>query len=396
MKKRMAMLSAVVLLSLATVSLFGDLPPRASSLFSPTSTGSEGASSPPAQTRRRSAPPTPASTAAKRAGPECDAEAWARKFERATHVHARGLMAEPDSRSQLIAASLLESYDDNDPNRIDAETAAAAALRLGMNDPLVLWMAAMDCPGKTQACDADTALKRLQRLEPDNGAVWLASMARAQRRGDEEAVDAALQRAARAAHFRTAYVEYGQEMLFALRQVKVEPMSACASERFAAASGLKGGQQQIVDLTAMGRLLALVMPGGPSVGEVCRAPLRHRHRACVDALAKMAESNELADRLMALAYLVPLTADRADGAHWRERMRRLSWLRERMDGSGNDLPPDWLGRALLLGEIPAFEAWLAEQGLPTEPPPNWLPDDPRQRALILTGRPPPPSSPVSR
>lgn len=36
----------------------------------------------------------------------------------------------------------------------------------------------------------------------------------------------------------------------------------------------------------------------------------------------------------------------------------------------------------------ALEGWLAENGLPTEPPPGWLPQEPRQRALIQTGRPP--------
>ena len=56
---------------------------------------------------------------------------------------------------------------------------------------------------------------------------------------------------------------------------------------------------------------------------------------------------------------------------------------------GVHLPDGYLQSVWRLGELPAIEAMLRAAGVPTTPPPGWLPDDEQLRALITTGRPPP-------
>lgn len=150
--------------------------------------------------------------------------------------------------------------------------------------------------------------------------------------------------------------------------------------------GLIGGM-------AMHVVTSYSTPSITSIRKLCKRPPPSRRPTCIAVLAHMASGSEMIDQVIGLHLGIPLVADTAESVAWRERLRRLIWLHQRFPGQrGQPLPPDWFARMFERGEMPALESWLAERGLRTDPPPGWLPDNPRQRALILAGRPPTPAS----
>jgi hypothetical protein len=111
-----------------------------------------------------------------------------------------------------------------------------------------------------------------------------------------------------------------------------------------------------------------------------------RVRDCVAVYTRMAGSDTLVARRIALRMLVQYTADQADGVQWRERLRAQEWLMEQ----GLRLPrasAGWAAGQFTLGEVPMLQATLERSGR-WPPPAGWLPRNPRDRALVTTGRPP--------
>lgn len=333
---------------------------------------------------------------------DCDPDQWKRAFAAATGARARQTMVDPDARTALVAAFLFKSgsamLDDFDYEQAHSEGAAAmaTALRLGEDDPLVQWIAASDeCAEITEACDPELALARLQRLEPDNAAVWLVGLDRAFQRGDDLAVqEALLQRAARSDHYDTHFGEFGGLAYATLNELPPVVMATCAQKAYAAELEVPTTRDGLIGASAMDIAVAHSSPAISPLAELCKQPPPSRRRACIDAFARMASGSEMIDQVMGLHLGIPLVADTSEGVVWRERLRRLSWLRHHFPGqNGQPAPPDWFARVFAQGEMPAAEAWFVERGQRLDPPPGWLPDNPLQRALIQTGRRPPEPTP---
>ncbi|UHQ23537.1 hypothetical protein LVB77_02140 [Lysobacter sp. 5GHs7-4] len=329
----------------------------------------------------------------------CDVERADEELAASDRERALAMARQPDARSRLFAAYLLDGVGDDEVALAARESARADALRLPSEDPLLLWAQVSECE-EEENCRRAEALAALQALEPDNAAVWLAGL-RYSADGDAErlaANDALLRRAAQARHYRTAFGDFGQAALTAWSRVPMAPPSECAMRVYAARNEIDSWEPQLyAGARAMDLAVVTSLPSYGPLMELCRSPPRERRDVCLSVFGLMARSPDLIDRVMGQHGGTPLAADGPDALAWRERVRELSWLSAQFPGMrGRPLPPDWFERVFRLGEMPALEAWLTEQGLPTRPPPNWLPDNPRQRALILTGRPPPSSAPAAR
>lgn len=271
------------------------------------------------------------------------------------------------------------------------------ALHLGADDPLVQWIAANgSCAEIGEACESEPAVARLQRLEPDNAAVWLISLDRAVQRGDDLAAqEALLLRAARADHYNSHFGEFGSAMYAALDELPPPVVAACAQKAYASMLAVPSTHDGLIGASAMNTAAGHAIPSIMPLAELCRQPPPSRRQACVDVFARMASGSEMIDQVMGLHLGTPLVADTSEAVVWRERLRRLSWLRQHFPGQrGQPMPPDWFARVFELGEMPAVEAWLVGRGQRATPPPGWLPDDPLPRALIQTGRRPPESAPA--
>lgn len=341
-------------------------------------------------------------TASAAASADCDPMQWKRAFAAATSERARRTMVDPDARTALTAAFLFTSgsavLNDSLYEEAHGEGAAAmtTALRLGADEPLVQWIAASGgCAGIGEDCDPDRAVTRLQQLDPDNAAVWLASLARAIERGDDlPTQEALLRRAARADHYRIHLRELGSVMYAALDELPPLAVSACAQKAYAAASDVPATRENLIGVAAMNTAMANGFPSISPIAELCEQPPPSRRESCIGLLAHMASGSEMIDQVIGLHFGVPLVANTSAGVAWRERLRRLSWLRHHFPGeNGQPTPPDWHLRVFAQGEMPAAEAWLVERGQRVDPPPGWLPDNPMQRALIQTGRRPPRATP---
>lgn len=330
---------------------------------------------------------------------------WHRANTVAVARHVRALMASSDPRDQLAAAMIAPVTEPQDPNgdvewvTEESTIAFTTARRLGPDDRLVAWLEALDCPRARadSGCDPEGALKRLQRLEPDNTAFWLMLLERAIEQGDDAAVDGMLSRAAATSHYEIPFGEIGQLLYETFRNVDSPPLTPQVAEAFGRDTGI-GRAATVDDLAAIGAMgiaMAVALPAHQPLQEACfgedgTSSRAQRVPACMAIYTRMAGDEMLISRNIALDSLVRLTADSAAGPAWRERLRELHWIRSEGLRLIIEGPPEGHLQSLWRdGEIAALEGALGNAGIPATPPPGWLPEDVRSRALITTGREPP-------
>ena len=336
---------------------------------------------------------------------EAALQQWQQANLAAIRSHVRMLMASQDPRDLLAAALIApgpemplsgEAYDFTTD---EASIAFAAARRLGPDDRLVAWLEAVDCPRARagSGCDLQAALVRLQRLEPDNSAVWIGALEAANENADDASIDRLLSRAAAASRYGIPFSEIGLLVTRTLLDVDSPTMTARVAQALGADFGLgrAANAQDVAGVHAMAIAAAVAFPAhqplqGLCIGKDGTPPLTRRLPSCVAIYAHMAQDGLLTSQSIALTNLVRLTANSPAGPRWRERLRHMHWVRSQgAETIGAGLPEGYLQSVWRLGELPAIEAVLRDAGVPTTPPPGWLPDDERLRALITTGLPPP-------
>lgn len=315
------------------------------------------------------------------------------------------LMVSPNPRDQLAAAMIAPGIEPPFPSAAlewtteEATTAFATARRLGPNDRLVAWLEAVDCPRArgNSGCDPQAALARLQQLEPDNAAVWISALDQAVAQDDGAAIDRFLARAAAASRYEIPFGEIALLLFQTLRNVDSPTMPP----RVAKALGLDFGLGRATNaddhagIQAMAIASAVAVPAHQPLQKLCvgldgKPALAARLSTCIDIYAHMAQDPLLISQSIALTSLARLTADSAAGAQWRERLRQMHWVRTQgAELMTAGVPEGYLLSVWREGEMTAIEGVLRAAGVATTPPPGWLPDDERARALITTGRPPP-------
>lgn len=133
---------------------------------------------------------------------------------------------------------------------------------------------------------------------------------------------------------------------------------------------------------------AFVFPSPLVFQRSCRAAAANtaaqRRTDCIATATLLADSDTLIGRMFGLALMAELTANTAGGAAWRERMRILHWQSTQI--SAHPALSRDLERAWREGEVVTLVARLKHAGL-DRPPSDWLPENPRARALILSGIP---------
>lgn len=324
-------------------------------------------------------------------------EHWGRRYEAAMLMHLEALADTGDAHADLALALMLPWSPEEDAAppapgevpewaRIRAEAIQDAARRLPDDAPIA-WMEAEQCPPGVPGCDPVAALARLQRLEPDNAAGWLLALEQAFRRDDQAAVEHYLARAAASRRYDPHYLDLAAMLLETTAEVPLPPLDAQARQAMGLALGLRRpvSDQELRLVPVMGMAVAQALPARQGLSEHCRAPSASRTRDCAAVMTLFAGSQTLLERMMGLTAMVRMSADRPDGARWREQLRRTYW----MFGLAPDAPatPGYLDALIHRGEIAALEHHMRIKGL-TGPPAGWLPRNPRHRALVTTGREP--------
>ncbi|HWI24386.1 MAG TPA: hypothetical protein VNS59_05630 [Lysobacter sp.] len=297
--------------------------------------------------------------------------------------------ASTDARTQLIAAALAQMlYEDPEESAVRSGTALARARELAPEDVLVAWTAAMSCYPDI-GCDRGEAVSDLLRLDRDNAAAWLFALSDATLRQDHAAIDKALDAAARAPRYDSHFGDLPLAAMEWMRAVPYPRECKQAAEGLGRHLGLArpAARDDYIAMLAMPMMsvesfLGIVRACKPDDAEA--SP--RRARDCAAVYARMAGSNALITRQLALTMLVQYTSNLPEGAQWRERMRAQQWLMEQMRFRRR--PKGWATEQFTQGEVPMLEATL-EQEDRWPPPAGWLPHDPRARALVTTGQLPP-------
>lgn len=330
---------------------------------------------------------------------------WQRANVAAIARHVRGLMASRNPRDQLAIAMLAHPaglshlVEATHWTTDEATSAYAAARRLGPDDRLLAWLEAVDCPRALagSACDPQAALARLQRLEPDNAAVWIMALDRPVAQGDEAAVDRLLARAAAGSRYAMPFGEIALLLFQTLQKVDAPSMTPRVAVALGADLGLgrPARADDMAAIQAMAIASAVALPAYQPLQKVCvgrdSKPVRaQRLPVCIAIYALLAQDGLLVSQNIALINLVRLTAvDAVAGPQWRERLRQMLWVRvQAMKHLTTGVAEGYLQSVWRNGELPALEAVLSGAGVPVAAPPGWLPDDARHRALIGTGRDP--------
>lgn len=334
-------------------------------------------------------------------GMQAQEQAWRDGVDQALRIQAAAVAARGDARSLLQAAMIALPAEQDPAAPSQAQAWFKAALAANQDEPLLAWIEATGCGALASACDRDAGLRRLLRLDPDNGAVhWLALQA-AYRAGDVAAARTHLRLAAQASRF-DPYAGDGLALIDdARRELSLPPMPP----DLATATALAYGTDAPVDAEGMasamvlGGWMASMMPPLGAMTRLCQPAVEQTvedaalREDCTAVYAHLARNDTLLIYpMLGLRQLVQLTVDTPEGAQWRERLRELLWVYRRSMASGLTMPGNgltpgeyatWLTAE---GEAAALRHVLERHGIATRPPADWLPDNPRDRALVTTGR----------
>ena len=331
---------------------------------------------------------------------------WQRDFDAAMFEYAHVLAARGDPRSLLAAAMIAPiRFDESSgralPTSAEPQAWFDAARVARPADPLVAWLEATDCPMALQ-CDADAGIARLLRIDGDNAAVqWLAINAALD--GDDViAARTHLRLAAQADRFQPYVGEVLKMLLEARAAVPLAPMDIATAEAMSISqqSGRPTSNEEMVAVLSMSQWAAIAIPALAGVAELCQLGVDTPQRDvalqqdCESLLAKAADDDSImVYPALALPALIELNHG-AEQAAWRVRLREFAWLYEQavrllpLHEAGMGGLADYAHRMATDGELAAMRHVLEQNGIAPQPPADWLPSNPRYRALLTTGHAP--------
>ncbi|SDY86889.1 hypothetical protein SAMN04487939_107105 [Lysobacter sp. yr284] len=321
--------------------------------------------------------------------PQAASAAWQAAFDTSLHEHLRGLAERDDLQSQrdlLRLQSLLPDFHTRPAARLARERLGAIARvrAAAPADTEADWHHAELCvrrhPPASQGCDPDPALRRLQAAEPDNAAVWLLAADAADARHDPAGAFLGLDRAAAAPRYDLHYARHWSGVLDSLQRLPLPPLDP-PTRRYLNNDDPDAATDADMRVVLATMAAPLPLPTAAVLG--CREPEHGERAACTAVARLMADSDTLIGQTLGLSTMVRLSAEAADGAAWRERLRQSYWRNEQ----ARHLPasPQFVSVLRGRGEVAAYEALLRAAGRERAPS-DWLPQQPGARELVRTGR----------
>lgn len=291
---------------------------------------------------------------------------------------------------EVLALGVLDE-DAQRRTTLGLEAEWQAARRRWPRDIDIAWQAAHRCTEKF-GCDEGEALDHLLEADPDNAAGWWLAMGVAWNRKDGLAYDDALAHAASAhgSDPRTGSVFLALRPLLAHAPMQRGCVRADDTAELSKVLGRAPTDADWASVEAWSYELAGNSIVSYSAFSGCRereaGRLSTRRREnCIAALSVLAGGDTLIEQSVALPLLIQLEGNTADGLAYRERYRRMLYLR--LVATPAVMPGEVLD-LLSVGEVEAMRrAAIARHRWP--PPDGWLPASARLRTLITRGRSPP-------
>lgn len=272
------------------------------------------------------------------------------------------------------------------------------------DDALVDWALLGGCPRTGATCDRTALLQRLMAADPGNAEILLAAYQDAVERKDTAMAERYWQAAAAGTHYRSRINELGALMASVLRQVPATAPDPALASAMGEAFGLDrdATSNDVADVSVMAMNAATAMPTLQPIRQRCTAQVGRLPADAVSACRRIyalvaADTTTLIGPLVALPRVVEWAETPADRDAARERLRSFAWVYEnsfllyQRPAAERRMPVDYIDRFFRDGELAAMRYQLRLNGIATEAPAGWLPDNPEYRAL-LTGA----SVPVAR
>lgn len=338
--------------------------------------------------------------------------AWHDAWRANVEAHLRTVAARGTPRDLLAAGWLWPMEGDEalirqrgTASREQARTWIQAAYDGARGDDALVDWALLDACAMTGAtCDRGALLQRRMAADPGNAEILLAAYHDAVGRQDTAAAERYWQAAAAGAHYRSRVNELGALMTSVLRQAPaptLEPaLAAAIGEDFGL--GRAATPRDIADVVVMAIHAAIAMPTLQPIRQRCTAQVGRLPAGTLSACRRIHalladDTSTLIGPIVALPQLVEWADTDAERDAARERLRRFAWVYEtvlrlyRRPATERRMPADYIDRFFRDGEIAAMRHQLQFNGIATEPPAGWQPDEPGWRALLAG-----PTAPATR
>jgi hypothetical protein len=320
-----------------------------------------------AQTMATDAPPAP----------EMSREQKLTQF-RHDQINLLALRPEPES---LLSAALLADADVDDKARpavLKPPALLKRAQKIGENSVLVWWVTATaECRAAAKSCPEASTLQKLESIDPENAAVWMLSMWRAQQANDAPAARAALASGAQAKR----YNDYFGALVSAVYEAQdVLPMSDDLLKATGADASVAGYRLVNAANIVLGKVAS---PGGRALAQACHNADATDSALIADCIAiarKMELSGSLFAQNAGLALREELLTAGPERDALQARKHGLAWQMERMSELAGSLANDagmtrtyTQALAATGDESAAVYAVLRSKGIGLEPPAGWHP-----------------------
>ncbi|HET9032505.1 MAG TPA: hypothetical protein VFN25_06330 [Dokdonella sp.] len=289
------------------------------------------------------------------------------------------LLAKGTPRAIALAATSLSYADRGSRPAIDERRLELLdrAAQMAPDDAWVQWLAVA---GATPSGSLSEPLLALQRLAPDNGAIWLFQLRRATQAKDNSGINEALHRIGASSHFDDYFTTNATEWLKFLRDYPLPETYAIAD---------KAMTERMVLISANSRAAATYLPGAFSAISVCKPksePLTADRRAACLAAGRLMLNQSSSLSSMAAGAAVLRAAQAADTD---DITRNQKYFTEEYAIAANEAianpdeiesyVSDWIQTR---NEVQFARNLLTRAGIPLLPPADWKPDPQRFHSRI--------------
>jgi hypothetical protein len=317
-------------------------------------------------------------------------EAKNKLFTESITRYAEQLQTSNNPRDVVVAAQLLDFHEmvkkpDQLVNPMHVEQLKRAII-LSPKDADIAWLEAMGCGRLKAACNRETAVSRLQHLQPDNLAVHLLAFNQADTAANDAQRLIALQAMANSRYSDIHYFSIGELYLEALRDWH-SPMKLSTYDAF----GDDIDQSPITDeesrkIVAVGYSLAMGLPTLQHITTYCKnenlAPAELQN--CQKIAVIMIKDNTLIMHRVGLRIGVAVFKREPAASQWREAYRVSYW---QLSGHHPNRKKKYSERKYLNAwpnsdEITQQRQRLIDKGIPLTPPEGWMPESEEIQKLL--------------
>ena len=295
------------------------------------------------------------------------------------------LKSSTNPRDWALAGALFRSTDSQ-----SAPSKRQIAERLGLlkraqqtspNDAVIQWLV-LGCGCADSDNVSVDALKALEKLEPDNGAVWNDALTRAAHAKDRDGVDAALRSMATASRFDNHVSDISTLLVDAYARVRV-PDSLIASMP----EDLPKSEKLVQFYMALGMKFSYSLPALQFLLNACRTDQNGRNAArkedCTVIGRMMAANSDTA--LGTMIGFAVLRVSRTFTPEDVKAARNADWIMAQQAKLAGRSGPFRSESALAFendwnktgSEIGAMREELVRENIPTSPPADWIQKQPR-------------------